>query len=222
MIDIHTHILPGIDDGSKDVEMSVAMLREQARQGIDEVVFTPHFYAHEVSPDYFLRRRNRAWEELKPHMEADFPKVHFGAEVLYFNGMGKVDDVKKLCIDDTDFMLLEMPYSRWTSQMVDDIYELMYGQNLKIIMAHIERCMFFQPKELYDDLLENGVVMQSNVSFFTEWKTKAKAKHLFNRGRIHIIASDCHNMTSRAPNLTNCVSYFSDIENNIIERNVLK
>lgn len=222
MIDIHTHILPGIDDGSKNVEMSVAMLREQARQGIDEVVFTPHFYAHEVSPDHFLARRERAWNELKPYMEADFPEVHFGAEVLYFNGMGKVRDVKKLCIDDTDVMLLEMPYSRWTSQMVDDIYELMYGQNLRIVMAHIERCMFFQPKELYDDLLENGVVMQSNVSFFTEWKTKMKAKHLFNRGRIHVIASDCHNMTSRAPDLINCVSYFSEVENNIIERNVIK
>ena len=222
MIDIHTHILPGIDDGSKNVEMSVAMLREQAAQGIKEVVFTPHFYASEVSPDYFLRRRERSWQELKPFMEPGFPEVHFGAEVLYFNGMGRVEEVKKLCIDNTEYMLLEMPYSKWTSQMVNDIYDLMYKQNLKLIMAHIERCMFFQPGELYDDLLENGVVMQSNVSFFTNWKTKMKAKHLFNRGRIHIIASDCHNMTSRAPDLIKCISYFPDIENNIMERNVIK
>ena len=222
MIDIHTHILPGIDDGSKDIEESVALLKEEIKQGIDEVIFTPHFYAHEVSPDQFLRRRNRAWESLKPYVEDWFPKVHFGAEVLYFNGMGNIDAVKSLCIDDTNLLLLEMPYSKWTSNMIDDIYRLMTNQNIRIILAHIERCIFYQPKELFYDLLDRGVIMQSNVDYFSNWKTKHKANKLFKKGMIHVIASDCHNMKTRRPNLINCQRYFSQIENNLIERKVIK
>ena len=221
MIDIHTHMLPGIDDGSKDINESLALLREQVKQGINEVVFTPHFYAHEVSPEQFINRRNNAWNRLQEFWDEDFPIVHFGAEVLYFNGMGKVEAVKDLCIDSTNLMLLEMPYSKWTSNMIDDMYELMDRQNIRIIMAHIERCLFYQPKEIYYDLLDRGVIMQSNVDFFVNWKTKHKAKKLFKNGMIHAIASDCHNMSTRLPNLIQCKEYYSQVEMNLKEMNVI-
>ena len=66
MIDFHTHILPGMDDGSKDVRESVSMLRLEGKRGIDTVCLTPHFYAEQNSPEQFLERRKRAWQKLKP------------------------------------------------------------------------------------------------------------------------------------------------------------
>ena len=60
MIDFHSHILPGIDDGSKSVEMSIKMLRREAQQGISRVVATPHFYPQTDNPERFLRRRAEA------------------------------------------------------------------------------------------------------------------------------------------------------------------
>ena len=61
MIDFHTHILPGMDDGSKSVEESIALLQEEARQGADMVFLTSHFYAEENSPSEVRRRRRSAW-----------------------------------------------------------------------------------------------------------------------------------------------------------------
>ena len=64
MIDIHSHILPGIDDGSKDVEMSLSMLRKQEEQRIEAIFLTPHFYADLTDPDTFLNERHDAYDRL--------------------------------------------------------------------------------------------------------------------------------------------------------------
>ena len=62
MIDFHSHVLPGIDDGAKDVETSVAMLEESKRQGVTTVVCTPHYSGRKHSPEWFKERRNAAYE----------------------------------------------------------------------------------------------------------------------------------------------------------------
>ena len=67
-IDFHTHILPGIDDGSRNVEMSLRMLAAQREQQVDEIVATPHFYAQKDSVEEFLLRRQRSYEKLKTKM----------------------------------------------------------------------------------------------------------------------------------------------------------
>ena len=64
MIDFHSHILPGMDDGSQTVEESLTLLEMLRAQGVDTVAATPHFYARENSPEVFLRRRREAWERL--------------------------------------------------------------------------------------------------------------------------------------------------------------
>ena len=62
-IDFHSHILPGIDDGSRSVEESVELLDMMAADGVDIVCATPHFYMHEISIEKFIKRRNEAWKE---------------------------------------------------------------------------------------------------------------------------------------------------------------
>ena len=65
MIDFHTHVLPNIDDGSRSMDMSLAMLAEEYAQGVTEVVATPHFYAQDMSMEDFLERRDSALAKVK-------------------------------------------------------------------------------------------------------------------------------------------------------------
>ncbi len=200
MIDFHTHILPGIDDGSKNVHMSLAMLREEARQGIDTVLLTPHFYADQNSPMSFLRRRNNAWNELVQYLTDEEPDLYMGAEVQYFEGITSVDDIPELVISGTDLLLLEMPFSRWTERMVDDIFEMQAQWDVRVVLAHIERYMSFQKKDIWTVLRNEGILMQSNVSFFANRKTRRKAIHMLANGEIHFLGTDCHNKETRRPN----------------------
>lgn len=200
MIDFHTHILPGIDDGSKSVSESVTMLRMQMRQGIRTVVATPHFYADRTSPELFLEEREQAWMELEPYLWPELPDVYLGAEVQYFEGISTVDEIKLLKITGSDLLLLEMPFQRWTVRMVEDVLELNDRPDVRIVLAHIERYLAKQPKELWQNLRDCGVLMQSNVSFFADWKTRYKAMSMLAKGEIHMLGTDCHNKTYRPPN----------------------
>lgn len=200
MTDFHTHILPGIDDGSKSVRESLSMLREEAGQGIEEVILTPHYYAGENSPAEFLKRRYSAWKKLEPFLSPELPKLRLGAEVQYFEGICTVEDIRHLRIVGTDLLLLEMPFTRWTNRMVEDVFELNDSLGIQIVLAHIERYLRFQPKEVWQRLRDGGVWMQSNVSFFGGWKKRREAVGMLARGEIHLLGSDCHNMESRRPN----------------------
>lgn len=111
-IDFHTHILPGIDDGSRNVEMSLRMLAAQREQQVDEIVATPHFYAQKDSVEEFLLRRQRSYEKLKTAMEENGfdQKLYLAAEVYYFQGIGSAGMIPKLCVEGTQTLLLEMPF----------------------------------------------------------------------------------------------------------------
>lgn len=200
MIDFHTHILPGVDDGSRSVAESVALLQEEKRQGVNTVFLTPHYYAEENSPVSFLKKRYSAWRELEPYIRQGFPDLRLGAEVQYFEGISTVEDVRHLRIVGTEYLLLEMPFRTWSERMIADVLELNDRQNLQIVLAHIERYMAMQDPEVWEELRSCGVMMQSNVSFFANWKTRRKAVHMLKSGQIHFLGSDCHNMTSRKPN----------------------
>lgn len=200
MIDFHTHILPCVDDGSQSISESVTLLREEAKQGINTVVLTPHYYANERSPAEFLRRRNKAWNQLRPYLWPELPRVLFGAEVQYFEGICAVEDIYELRIEDTKYLLLEMPFSHWPDRVVEDVIELNEDPGTTVVLAHIERYLEKQSKDVWGYLRNCGVLMQSNVSFFENWKTRQKAMSMLSKGEIHFLGSDCHNKTTRRPN----------------------
>ena len=103
MIDIHSHFLPAIDDGSDSVRTSLAMLRESRRQNVDLIVATPHFYADEDDPESFLARRNEAYARLQAAMASvqdSFPRILLGAEIMYFPGMSVADELYELLLLD--------------------------------------------------------------------------------------------------------------------------
>ena len=200
MIDFHTHILPEMDDGSFSAEESVAMLKTAAAQGITDVLLTSHYYADENSPAEFLARRAESWEKLKPYLTPDLPRVHLGAEVQYFEGICGVEDICGLRIGATEFLLLEMPFCRWTDRMIDDVLALNDHPGMQIVLAHIERYLDMQPSEVWEKLRFHGILMQSNVSFFARWRTYFRAMRMLSKHEIDFLGSDCHNMKYRRPN----------------------
>ena len=200
MIDFHTHILPGVDDGSQSIPESVSMLRAEARQGIEAVVLTPHFYAQENSPAQFLERRQQMYKHLLPNLWRELPMICLGAEVQYFEGICAVEDIRHLRIEGTEYLLVEMPFSHWPDRVVKDVMELNDLTDTTVVLAHIERYLAMQSKDVWERLRSCGVLMQSNVSFFGNWKTRHKAMSMLARGEIHLLGSDCHNMKTRQPN----------------------
>jgi len=203
IVDFHSHILPGIDDGSASVEESMAMLRAQTEQGIRHVVATPHFYAQHDSVDAFLQRRAEAERQFRKEMEKhdDLPAVTVGAEVYYFRGLGESEVLKELTIGETKYVLIEMPYAKWTDSMYRDLEQIYDRQGLTPIVAHVDRYLgrfrsFGIPKRLE----ELPVLVQANASFFCGYGS-FRAMRMLEKGQIHLLGSDCHNMHNRRPNL---------------------
>lgn len=202
MIDFHMHVLPGIDDGSKDVATSVKMLRASAAYGIDMVCATSHFYAHDNSIGKFLARRQAAYGRLMDAVAGrnGLPAIRLGAEVLFFTGISTVDDLEELCLEGTNLLLLEMPFIRWTEHMLREV-EAIRLRGLQPVAAHIERYMPIQPRRLLNNFFGLGTLIQCNASFFTSRRTARHALGMLRREEIHFLGSDAHNMEGRAPNL---------------------
>ncbi len=123
MIDFHTHILPDIDDGAENVEDSVKMIQMLCEQGVKKILLTPHFYAYVSSVESFLEKRKRSLEKLLKALETEKPDVdiYIGGEVLFFEELWRISDLKSLCISGTEYILLEMPFSSWDRGMVENV-----------------------------------------------------------------------------------------------------
>jgi len=181
------------------------MLRMLHSDGVGTVVLTPHFYAGRDYPERFLARRARSLASLQEHIalctSEVFPTLIPGAEVEYFEGITVMSELPLLRLGRTPCLLLEMPRGRWTSHMIDDILELHNRPDIHVILAHIERYARDQKKETLPVLVRNGVRMQANASFFLHRFHVKKAVRAAEHGLIHLIGSDCHNTTSRPPNI---------------------
>ena len=199
MIDWHSHILPDMDDGSRDTAESIALLEMLNEQGAETVVATPHFYANDESVDEFLKRREKSYKSLSEKLTENMPEILLGAEVRYYPGISKLTDLQRLGIENTDLLMLEMPTGKWTEYVLRELTELSSTSGVKIVLAHIERYLKQQPADTWNRLYESGILMQVNASFFIGLATKRKALKLLEKGGIHFIGSDCHNIKSRPP-----------------------
>lgn len=204
IIDFHSHILPGIDDGSADVQESIAMLRMEAEQGITHVIATPHFYAHSDSPGHFLEKRKKAEMLLREEMtkQDGLPQVSIGAEVYFFPGISDSDIISQLTIHGESYILLEMPQSPWTDRMYREMADIRNKQGITPIIAHVDRYISpFRTHHIPERLEELPVLVQANASFFLHRSTRSMAMRMLRKGQIHLLGSDCHSITVRPPNL---------------------
>ena len=120
-IDFHSHILPAIDDGSRDVKTSIEMLQMSSAQRIAVMAATPHFYAMHDRVEDFLQRRNEARESLQNCLAPGMPEILLGAEVAFFKGISRADKLTALTVENTKLLLLEMPFAPWSDEDIEEV-----------------------------------------------------------------------------------------------------
>ena len=197
--DLHNHILPGMDDGCTTVEESLAVLAEAAKQGVFHMIATPHYYAEESVED-FLRRRQAAESILRGQLPENF-RLCVGAEVAWFNGISHCEQLEALCFGKSRYMLLELPFAPWTSNMFRELRNLNHIRGIIPIIAHLERYIPLQNKKTVEQLLSNDVLVQMNAEYLLDFRTVMSARGLLKKGTVQLLGTDCHNLTARPFNL---------------------
>lgn len=206
MIDMHTHILPRLDDGAKDSSTSVAMLRLAKAQGVNTVVLTPHFYGKRHNPAEFIQRRNYAYQRLRSRMDEEGVdmQLRLGAEV-HFTGINvpEFDDLCSLAVEGTKYVLFEFPFTtKWSGALLDKLSEFINETDYTPIVAHVERYAEVRKNpSLVARLIDLGCLIQVNAQSFVDKRDKKFAFALLKKDSVHCIGSDAHDETGRAPNL---------------------
>lgn len=203
LIETHCHILPGIDDGSPDVETSLKMIHRLKAQGAKAIILTPHYYSDSISYQDFVKSRNEALSKLKEALSDDDPVLIPAAEVYISSYLFNYENLDELCIGNTRYALIEHPFTCDFSQKIyDRLLNLNYDYNIKPILAHIERySALMNDEDLLDEYINAGCLVQVNISSFANAHrgTRKRLIKYLESGRIHLIGSDCHNLDSRPP-----------------------
>ena len=203
LLDLHTHILPAVDDGAKDLEASVSLLTKMKEQGITDVVATPHFDATQQNLPDFTRVIRASYDSLMQEIAGmDLPHVYVGSEVFYFNGIGKSNGIRTLSMGGSKYFLLELPGCKLDKDIQKDIIGLRENLDLIPILAHIER---YKGQRGYKDvlkLIESGVALgQINAASLLRSPAKRLAQKLIKNNIATLIATDSHSPDIRPPHM---------------------
>lgn len=210
MIDFHSHFLPEIDDGAKSVEMAAQMLALSKSQGVNTIVATPHFYIKKGSVDDFLEKRKKSYEKLMAYVNEnniDIPEIKLGAEVAFSEEILN-EDIKKLCIEGTSTVLIELPFSFWNDWIYNALFEISVKNKVDIVIAHLERYITnhkdFSP---INPLFELDVYIQVNADSIIDKSYKKIIKKLFDKYRVDLIGTDMHNLEKRTTHYDKAIKH---------------
>ena len=185
MIDIHTHILPNVDDGADSIDLAIYLLKQEIKEGVTKVVFTPHQTKQTLDKEGLIKKFNEFKELTK-----DLPlELYLGSEVYYYSGIKEdLDNNKVLTLNDSKYVLIE-----FSTRVEYNIKDLLYDLSIKgykPIIAHIERYDYLT----YDDYFEISkyALIQVNSKSFFQRSYKKICKFLLKNSLISFVASDCH------------------------------
>ena len=206
MVDLHTHVLFHIDDGPKTLDDSLEILKKQASDGVSDVVATSHFHPDHMPLEKFTDCRDKRLCSLRQAAsEQNIPlRLHHGAEVRLGKLLFNLKSLSPLCFEGTSNLLCEISH---TADDMNEVLQLidrtMSSYNIQPVIAHVERYGFFCKKmQNLRYLHEMGCIIQVDTAcFLGGLRDRMFAFKALKEGYIDIIASDCHNMTDRAPNL---------------------
>jgi len=201
MVDIHSHIIPGIDDGSKNMEMTLEMIRNAEKEGTKEIIATPH---------YFLEYGEATINEVKNHVkeingilenEKIDVKIYSGQEVYFSEKIIEDYMIGNIgTLNDSRYMLVEFSMEKFDENIFDVLYELQV-RNIVPIIAHPERYKPFKEKPtLINDFINQGYLFQVNAGSIEGkfGETIRKTADLFLKSHIYnFIGSDAHNIKIR-------------------------
>lgn len=200
MIDFHTHLLPNIDDGSRNIEETLEILHKQEVSDIKQIIATPHFYPDQEL-EIFMEKRKEALESIEEGIKRKQMEVRLGAEVLLSVDTYQLEGLESLCIEGTHYILVELPYSHWSDWIYTSIEKLIVAKGLTPILAHVERydTVYENPNRLLP-FLEMGCILQANaISLHPESSRRKLALKLVKHGFIHLLGSDVHRSGSLHP-----------------------
>ena len=218
MIDFHTHILPNIDDGSRSIEETFNLIKEAKNVGFEAIISTSHYieeYYETNAPEREVWI-NAIYENLQAK-NIDI-NLYLGNEIYLSENIIKLlEEGKASTINDTSYVLFEMPLNAEPMNLYDVIYEMMQYK-LVPILAHPERYSFVQKEpELIYDLIEKGVLMQANfgsiLGIYGE-KTQIIIRKFLESNMIHFLGTDVHRQNSIYPRVPEALEEITKIIGN--------
>ena len=197
MIDIHSHILPGIDDGSKTIEESIEILKQAEQNGVTDIILTPHYI---LGSDYNSKYTDnkKLLTKLKRKIKSANINInlYLGNEVFVENNMPKmVNDKEITTLKQTKYLLFELPMNYKFNGLSELLFEL-NCVGYKPVIAHPERYAFLKENpSLICDLIDKGALFQSNIgSFLGKYGKRSKevAILFLKHNVITFMGSDIH------------------------------
>jgi protein-tyrosine phosphatase len=200
MIDLHTHILPGVDDGAKTIEQSLFMVKQAEKAGITAICATPHIL-HQVTPQ-LEEKINRSFDLLKTKMAQAGCKVSLalGSEIYVREDISSLKNFRFFTLNNTGkYLLVELPWGQFPPHVDQIVFELQMERRIPII-AHPERSMITKKRLVnVENLVQKGALMQINAGSLLGLfgrKVKSITEELLRRDLVHFIASDAHDHLS--------------------------
>ena len=210
LIDIHSHIVPGVDDGSKSPEESLKILKASYEGGVRKMILTPHFRLgmFETDGETILNR----FRHLKDEAEKQFPELSLYLGCEFHASMDMEELLKthpRFFMAGSRYLLLEFSSGDTESFIKDRVYAA-ESLGAKVILAHVERYQATRKPEFLEELKRRGAMIQVNADAVLGkdgFLIKRYANKLIKDGLIDIIASDAHDLSSRATHLCECAKY---------------
>ena len=194
VVDFHSHILPRDDHGSSSVDTSLAQLDLARNAGVTRIVATPHFYHHKHTLDHFIARRADAADALFKAAPSGSPTVKLGAEVLLCEGLENFNGLESLCLGNTKYILLELPFADFREEYCTTVRKIIKS-GIDVILAHVDR----YDKENIERMYDVGVrKFQLNAESLAGLFKKKHLLEWAGEGLVVALGSDIHGADSKA------------------------
>ncbi len=219
MIDVHSHIVYGVDDGSKNLEDSIIMLKEAKNAGFTDIIATPHYmegYFEHPKEDILNRM-----DVLRKETEGEI-NIFQGNEIYITNSINDlIDENLATTLNDSKYVLFELPMLEKPMNLIEIVYKILES-NRNPIIAHPERYTYVQENpNILLDLIEEGVLFQSNYASIigTYGKNAQKTvRKLLQHNMIHFLGSDNHRKNTIYANMPNIINELEKV----IDRDTLQ
>ena len=196
MIDIHTHVIPCVDDGSPNLETSIEMIKHEISIGVDAIICTPHHIFHRYTKSVEEIKKNFLLLEEEVEKQNLPIKLYLGQEICYTHREDIISMLKNgelLTLNNTNRVLLEFSFSREPEDILDVIYNFSMN-GYEVIIAHVERYEWMT----YDKVValrNEGAKIQINSNSYlglTSWHGKRFTRKLLKNNLVDYVASDTH------------------------------
>jgi len=209
-IDIHNHIIPSVDDGSQDWEMSGQMLHMAYNEGIRTIIATPHYHIRYSNPSQkTLQQSVRRLNEMAHRIDKTF-NVYLGNELYYSDSATTALEFGGVnTMADSNFVLVEFSPDKDYTYIKNALYSLQMG-GYRPIVAHVERYTSLQEFDRVLHLVNMGIYLQVNAAGVIGeggFRANRLVKKLLKNHLVHFIATDAHNISKRPPKMKKCVQY---------------